>query len=232
MANSNTIIPDDYNDVIYRMTYPLLWKLVPYIPRGITPNQLTVAAFLSTLIAALLLYFVTSPVAYLYWALFNLLWYVLDSLDGMHARNTSQTSEYGAFLDHALDNISFVFMFTVFVIKFDLLHSLYIFIILLRFTAAVMVFTVQCHAKRLYLSKFSGGAEFVMMTMVMVLTYLFPHFNLATYTTNPLLLNIINLLNLQQGIFMKLVLLIYLFGVPSTFYLQFRFVKQETAKTE
>jgi len=220
-------MPDDYKDLIYRITYPLLGKIAPLIPRSISPNYITVAAFISTLIAAALLLFVKSPAAFLYWALFNAIWYALDALDGIHARLTDQCSEYGAFLDHAFDNLSFIFTFTVFVIKFHLLYPFYIFILLLRFTAAIMVFTVQCHTKRLYLSKFSGGFEFLLMTLVMIASYFFPYFNPVHHTTNPTLLYWINMLSLQQGMFMKLVFLVYLVGVPSTFFLQFNFVKRE-----
>ncbi len=228
MSNNPVTMPSDYKDIIYRLTYPLIGKLAPAIPRSVTPNQITIAAFTSALIASALLYFIQSPAAFLWWALFNLVWYTLDALDGIHARLTNQCSEYGAFLDHALDNISFIFTFTVFVIRFDLLHPFYIFILLMRFTAATMVFAVQCHAKRLYLSKLSGGAELVMITLVMILSYLFPHFNPAYYTTNLTLLYWIDLLNLQQGAFMKVGSLIYLVGVPITFWLQFQFVKRET----
>ena len=44
----------------------------------------------------------------------NFIWYILDALDGLHARLSHQTSEFGAFLDHFLDNLFFVVMFTVF----------------------------------------------------------------------------------------------------------------------
>ena len=145
----------------------------------------------------------------------------------MHARLSGQSSEYGAFLDHALDNIYFIFMFTAFAYRFDLLHLFYFYIVVLRITAAVMVFTVQCHTKRLYLTRFSGGFEFLMFSMVMILSYFYPHFNLAEHTTNPLFLSWIHALNLEQGVFMKLILFVYFIGVPITMVTQFRFVKQQ-----
>src|SRR3990167_6289289 len=159
MQNKNVIIPSDYNDYIYRLTYYLLTPVAPHIPKRISPNQITVLGFLSALMGTALLFFVKTPMAYIYWVIFNLIWFLLDALDGMHARLSNQSSEYGAFLDHALDNIYFIFMLTVFAAKFDLLHMLYIYIIILRVTASVMVFTVQYHTKRLYLSRISGGFE-------------------------------------------------------------------------
>lgn len=226
MQNKNGVIPSDYNDYIYRLTYYLLTPLAPHIPKRISPNQITVLAFLSALTGTALLYFIKTPMAYIYWVIFNLIWFLLDALDGMHARLSNQSSEYGAFLDHALDNIYFIFMLTVFAAKFDLLHMLYIYIIILRVTAAVMVFTVQCHTKRLYLSRFSGGLEFLLFSTAMILSYYYPHMNPALLTTNSFLLKCIDALSLQQGLFMKCALLVYFIGVPVNMILQFQFVKK------
>lgn len=225
MNIKKTAIPDDYHDYIYRATYLLLLKVAPYVPRKITPNQITIAAFISAMLGTALLYFVQSPSAYLYWVVFNFIWYILDAMDGMHARLSGQTSEYGAFLDHALDNIYFLFMLTVFAVKFHLLSLLYVYILILRVTAAVMVFTVQCHTRRLYLSRFSGGLELILLNIVMILSYCFPTINPVYITHNPFLLYWIQLLDLQQGMFMKLILLVvYAAGIPINFILQFRFV--------
>ncbi len=227
MKTDNKLISSDYKDLVYRLTYFLLGKCAPLIPSSIRPNQITFAGFIAALIGTFLLYKIQTPAAYLYWLVFNFLWYLLDALDGIHARRTQQSSEFGAFLDHALDNIYFVFMLTVFVIKFDLAHTIYIYILLLRVTAATLVFLVQCHTKRLYLSRCSGGTELLLFSLVMVGSYYFPHFNLAHYTANPLWLYGIDLLSLEKGLFMKLALWVYAIGVPVTIVLQFRFVKKE-----
>lgn len=226
MSNSNkVVIPDDYKDVIYRFAYFFIAKLAPYIPKSVKPNQLTLTAFISALIGTFLLWWVDTPLAYIYWMIFNFIWFVFDALDGIHARFTGQTSEFGAFLDHALDNIYFIFMFTAFVVKFDLAHTLYLYIIFLRFTAATIVFVMQSHTNRLWLTKVSGGTEFLLFMLVMALSYAFPNFNPATLTTNPTLLHWINLLSLQQGCFMKVVLWIYFIAVPIVFIMQFKFMK-------
>ena len=105
MSNDNTLTPEGYEDVIYKLTYRALSGFVPLIPKGIHPNQITWMAFTSSLIACALLYFIKTPAAFLWWALFNFIWYILDAFDGMHARCSGQTSEFGGFLDHFLDNI-------------------------------------------------------------------------------------------------------------------------------
>lgn len=223
------LTPEETNkDIIYHYTYVLLIKLAPYIPRRITPNQLTIAGSISSLIACALLYFIQSPVCYLYWMLFNFGWFILDALDGIHARYTGQTSEYGAFLDHFLDNFYFIFMFTVFTIKFDLAYPIYVCAIIVRITAALSVFVVQFHTRKLYLSRFSGGLELILLNTAMLLSYFFPDFNPSLHTNNTFLLHIINALYLQQGVFMKLTLLVYLIGVPVNFLMQVRFVKKHT----
>lgn len=225
MSNKKAMIPESYKDYIYRLTYHLLAFIAPYIPRSIAPNQITVASFISALIACLFLYFVRSPAGYLFWAIFNFIWYILDALDGAHARLTGQSSEFGGFLDHFLDNVYFIFMFTVFVIRFDLLHPLYIFILLLRMSASTTVFLVQVHTGRLHLGRLSGGFELFLMTTVMILSYCFPYFNLSHYTNNPTIFYLIDLLNLHQGVFMKFILFIYAIGVPINFILQLNDVK-------
>ena len=225
--NQNTIVPSNYNDYIYKLTYQFLAPLVPYIPRKITPNQITIAGFFCALIGTGLLYFISTPIAYIDWVIFNLLWFFLDALDGMHARSSNQGSEYGAFLDHTLDNIYFIFMLTVFAAKFDLLHLLYLYIIILRVTASAVVFIVQAHTKKVYLSRVSGGFETLLFSIAMILSYCYPTMNPAMLTTDPFLLKWIFLLDLQKGFFLKCALFPYFIGIPITFFLQFRFVKKE-----
>ncbi len=215
MSNKN-IMPSDYEDIIYRWTYLALKGVARYIPSSIHPNKISFAAFLSAMTACAFMYFDSSPTGCLYWVIFNLMWYVLDTLDGLHARLSGQTSEFGGFLDHFLDNVFFVFMFTVFTMRFDLLHPLYIFIILMRFTASTVVFLVQHHTRTMYLTKFSGGGEMLLMTAAVLLSYFYPAFDLTQYIS-------VSGLYLEQGVFMKLTLLIYMVGIPINMALMYRF---------
>lgn len=218
---------DEYNDIIYRYTYYALQGIAPRIPKSIRPNQITWAAFFCSMLSCVFLYFIHTPVAYLYWILFNTLWYIFDALDGMHARISKQSSEFGGFLDHFLDNVFFTVMFTVFTVKFDLLHPLYIFIMLCRFTLCTVVFLVQNHTGKMFLSRFSGGGELLFLTTVMILSYLYPHFNLLTHIHNPQLLQVASWLSLDSGVFMKVVLLFYLVGFVPQYWLQYRFAQKE-----
>lgn len=218
---------DAYHDVIYRFTYYMLQDIAKLIPASIRPNQITLVAFMFSLISCACLYFIKAPIAYLYWALFNFCWFIFDALDGMHARITGQSSEFGGFLDHYLDNIFFIFMFSVFILKFDLLYPFYIFIILCRFTLCAVVFIVQNHTGKMYLTRFSGGGEFLLMTLVMIFSYLYPHYNLMQHLSNPIALKIAVTLHLESGFFMKLVLIFYLIGMVPNFIQQYRFARRE-----
>lgn len=221
-------MPDDeYNDVIYRYTYYALQGVAPRIPASIHPNQLTWTAFFFSMTSCVFLYFIHTPVAYLCWVFFNLLWYIFDALDGMHARISGQKSEFGGFLDHFLDNVYFIFMFSVFVVKFNLLFPLYIFIILCRFTICTVVFLVQNHTGKMYLTKFSGGGELLLMTAVMILSYCSPHFNLLHHINDPTLLSIATWLHLDSGVFMKITLLLYILGIVPNSIQQYRFARRE-----
>ncbi|OGT26214.1 MAG: hypothetical protein A3I77_06215 [Gammaproteobacteria bacterium RIFCSPLOWO2_02_FULL_42_14] len=227
MSESNAV-PSGYEDYVYRFMYFILLPVVPFIPKCITPNQITILSFISAMTGTILLYVIQTPVAFLYWILFNFLWLVFDSLDGMHARLTQQTSEFGGFLDHALDCIYFVFMWTVIAIKFDLFYPVYVYILMLRTTSATLVFLTQFHTGKMMLSKFSGGLEFMLMNVVMLFAYYYPNFNPALYTTNSFLLHWIHLLHLEQGALMKLILFVYFFGVPIYTIMQFRFAWKHT----
>ncbi len=218
---------DEYHDVIYRYTYYALQSVAPKIPTSIHPNQITWSAFVCSMLSCAFLYFIHTPAAYLYWIVFNTLWYLFDALDGMHARISKQKSEFGGFLDHFCDNIFFIFMFGVFVIKFDLLYAFYIFIILGRFTLCTVVFLVQNHTGKMYLQKFSGGGELVIMTTVMLLSYFYPHFNLVSEMNHSIWQRIAAWLHLDSGVFMKLALICYLIGMVPSFIQQYRFAKRE-----
>lgn len=75
---------------------------------GVTANQVTVVGFLVSFSGAILVaagWFVTGGLLFLSGALFDL-------LDGVLARETGQTSDFGAFLDSTLDRVTEGVLFT------------------------------------------------------------------------------------------------------------------------
>ncbi len=226
MTASNNVIPEDYEDWLYRITYAGLGKIGPYIPNRIKPNTITLFSFISAMIACALLYFVQTPMAFMYWIIFNFAWYIFDALDGIHARLSIQTSEFGAFLDHFYDNVYFMVMFTVFVLKFGLYNPIYIYCIFARLTVATIVFIMQNHTGKHYISSNSAGLEFVQFNVAMFLTFLFPAFNPATYVSNLMMLKVIHAFSFEHYMFIKLTLLTYGIAVPFYFFHQIGYVKQ------
>lgn len=85
-----------------------------YSRAGLTPNQITISAFL---FAGLATFFTAQSMAWL--ALIT--WWagrLLDGTDGIYARKTNQASEFGAFLDIVCDMASYGLM----IIGFAVLH--------------------------------------------------------------------------------------------------------------
>jgi len=77
--------------------------IIPLVEKtGVTPNGLTLIGFLFTVVIAITLalgYFIIGGVLLIFAALF-------DTLDGALARQTGQSSKFGAFFDSTLDRFS------------------------------------------------------------------------------------------------------------------------------
>jgi phosphatidylglycerophosphate synthase len=83
--------------------------LVPLVPQGVTPNQITLIGFGCGIGAALSFYLASFHKAWLLAAaVLVALHIILDCLDGSVARLRHQTSKSGAFLDLFCDCITFI----------------------------------------------------------------------------------------------------------------------------
>ncbi|MFK7865312.1 MAG: CDP-alcohol phosphatidyltransferase family protein [Pseudohongiellaceae bacterium] len=80
----------------------------------LTPNQVTVLGLVVALIAALLVAQGAFVWALIVWWLSRL----LDALDGIYARASQQTSDFGAFLDIQLDMLAYSAMIIGFYVQF------------------------------------------------------------------------------------------------------------------
>ena len=92
---------------------------------GISPNQVTVLAFIISLISA---YFISQNaliVGIIIW------WFsrILDGLDGVLARHAGKSSSFGSFLDISLDMLAYSFIIIGFSISFSQLNSLWLFVL-------------------------------------------------------------------------------------------------------
>lgn len=97
------------NSILQRLLEPVLFvPLVRKLPRGITPNQITIAGQLAVAAAFAVVLTVRpmNAVAYIFVAAAILFYTLADCIDGLFARHTQQTSRLGELLDHWLDAIS------------------------------------------------------------------------------------------------------------------------------
>jgi phosphatidylglycerophosphate synthase len=87
----------------------LLWnRLLPRLPRSLTPNTITVFGEACAVLAPFATWGAVRGRTWLYGVSAALLFTYLtaDNLDGQHARRTGQTSALGEFLDHGLDGLA------------------------------------------------------------------------------------------------------------------------------
>jgi phosphatidylglycerophosphate synthase len=109
------MIDGPFRAMLPKAVVPLL-KL--YKKLGLTPNHLTVAAFLTGLLSAYLVANGQLLFAAAIWWCGRL----LDGTDGIYARANGQTSSFGAFLDILLDMAAYSAMLIGFDLFFPALH--------------------------------------------------------------------------------------------------------------
>jgi phosphatidylglycerophosphate synthase len=97
------------HSLLLRLLEPALFKpLVRVLPRGITPNQITIAGQLAALVGFVLVAAGRPLGGAGLVLLAAAIWFytAADCMDGLFARHTKQTSRLGELLDHWLDAVS------------------------------------------------------------------------------------------------------------------------------
>lgn len=105
------MIDNSFRALLPPYVKPLIWVLTKL---RLTPNQVTLLGLFIALTACLLVIRGEFIVALVLWWLSRL----LDALDGIYARATDQTSDFGAFLDIQLDMLAYSAMVIGFYIQF------------------------------------------------------------------------------------------------------------------
>lgn len=155
-------------DLIDCFFTPYLLLLASYIPRRIKPNHITLIGFFSGFLGVASLVFISAPIGLLIAALFFMFRWMLDDLDGIHARLTGQSSGFGAFLDAFCDFIfSQFFLFSV-LYRFEMFIPIFVFISLLRVTAEGLVYLLKANTTYYSLPLFGASVEIFSWVGVLV----------------------------------------------------------------
>ncbi|MFS8049590.1 CDP-alcohol phosphatidyltransferase family protein [Rhizobium sp. BR 314] len=166
------------HDITDRLIYPLLSKFVAHIPRSVHPNILTLAAICIGFAAAVTLALSTQPYSLLICAALLVLWILLDSCDGIHARNTEQCSEFGGFLDHFGDALGFFILQAAIIYRFELHEALVFGAMLLRQALACWTYVIRIYAGQLFITRLGWSFEIYAYAALMVAIFCFPGFSL------------------------------------------------------
>ena len=152
----------------------VLWnRMVPRIPRAISPNSITITGQIMGLLAVVFAWLAVNgnPVGYVLSALSLLTYLTFDNIDGAHARRTGRCSPLGEFLDHGLDGIASgaVLLTTGLVLRVDPIP-----LVLLCVLGAVgfsMVFWEQYRTGHLVIPKVSSteGVTFLIVIELVLL---------------------------------------------------------------
>src|SRR6478609_6185562 len=98
----------DHSILLRVLERPVFAPLVRAVPRGITPNQITITGQLAALAAFAVAVLARPPGAasLILLAALATFYTLADCIDGLFARHTQQTSRLGELLDHWLDALS------------------------------------------------------------------------------------------------------------------------------
>ena len=118
------MIDESFRSILPRFVGPILKA---YQNLGLSPNAITLFGFvLSCLAAVMIAMHLYIPAVAMWW-----LGRLFDGTDGIYARNTNQTSDFGAFLDILCDMASYSVMIIGFNLAFPHLQSSWMIIMLL-----------------------------------------------------------------------------------------------------
>jgi phosphatidylglycerophosphate synthase len=116
------VIDESFRLILPRFVGPILKT---YEKLGLSPNVITIFGFIFSCVSAVMIVLHLYLPAVVIWWLGRL----LDGTDGIYARTTNQTSDFGAFLDILCDMASYSVMILGFSFAFPHLQSSWIIII-------------------------------------------------------------------------------------------------------
>ncbi len=145
VAIKNATIKNDCRDVAFEALKPAYEWVGGLVPRSITPNQLTLMGLFSAALGSALLVWWPATTACFVAGILIFLYETFDALDGIHARNTGQSSPFGGYLDAVIDSAQAVMVFTAIIVRFDLYAPFFILVFGARMMLACWIhaFTIE-----------------------------------------------------------------------------------------
>jgi phosphatidylglycerophosphate synthase len=167
-------VKNDSRDVAFEALKPAYEWVGRRVPRSVTPNQLTLAGFFcSVLAAAILLGWRSNEACFVAGGLL-FLYETFDALDGMHARNTGQGSLFGAYLDAAVDAAQAAFFLFALLVRYELYAPIYIFALGFRMVLACLIHAYTVESRIRINPQFGSTAENYMIVGTLFAAGLFP----------------------------------------------------------
>lgn len=217
------------NDIADAFLYPRYERLARYIPSSITPNQLTLASFLFGVSASAVLIAVPGNIKFLFSSLFLYLWSLFDALDGIHARAHKKSSQFGAFLDHFVDAICVLCLYSSILYVFQIQQIVFILTLGFRLLMSITTFILSSYTNELFLPKIGPTCEQFLFIFFLVLSFIFPG-NVIGFDSRLLILHEISGMN---GIsIMGLAMFILFLITPLTVFEHFSIARKVLTKAD
>lgn len=215
MAKSQKSISSSNEDYIDHVTYGAYAKLAVYIPKRITPNQLTWMNFTCAMIGCWGLVLVEADWILPISALFLYLFTFFDALDGIHARLSGQLSKFGHFLDHFLDGFSWLCLYFGVIMHFSLDAPIFLFLFMLRMLMQSFAYLTESVTGHLHLPRIGPTCEVFGYCVGFVIAFFYPgSFTFPFVADVPFARDLLADLDLLDLTVTKVVVLGYIVGLP------------------
>ena len=167
-------IKNDSRDVVFEALKPAYVWIARQVPRAVTPNQLTLAGLGCAASAAIVLLLWRNNAACFVAAGLLFLYETFDALDGLHARNTGQSSLFGAYLDAIVDSAQAGLIYFVLLVRYELYAPIYIFVLALRMMLACWIHAYTAESRIRVNPAFGSTVENYMIVGTLAAAGLFP----------------------------------------------------------
>jgi phosphatidylglycerophosphate synthase len=167
-------IRNENRDVSYRYLAPLYRRIAAKVPKQVSPNQLSLLGLGCAVMAAAVLIAWSDPLACLPAGVLVLLFGMFDCIDGMHARNTGQSSLFGAYLDSVVDVMMAGMIYPAMIVRYQLYAPIYVFTACFRPAVACMIHACTAETRVRIDPEFGSVSENVTMSAVLFAAGAFP----------------------------------------------------------